>query len=228
VHRGSVAPRPARRWAAPAAVQRGLGRDCRGDGRDCSPLSHSQRMRRSWVSLNGIRESKHPRRSVPRSRSQSTLVRGGLDRGPEDPHAHRRDSRVEPPRVDTVSIMEGEPGGVWLREDFPELLEGPNGRRVGRDVEVDQPPSPHVQGPRRGRAHGRWRSPRRRSRRRAKGERSSGRGIPTAARKPPASRPVGHAPAEGTGRDANSKPEEEFGRDAFLAPSPILRGQLHD
>jgi len=63
----------------------------------------------------------------------------------EDPDAQRRDSGIEPSGVDGVPIVEDEPVGVRHREDFPELLERPGRRGVRGDVDVDQPPAPHLQ-----------------------------------------------------------------------------------
>jgi len=53
-----------------------------------------------------------------------------MDRCPEDPNAHCRNSGVQPGRVDAVAIVEDEAIVVRSREDCPELRQGPRRRRV--------------------------------------------------------------------------------------------------
>ncbi len=64
-----------------------------------------------------------------------------LDRRAEDADAHRGDRRIKPRAVNGIPIMEDEPVGVRPREDFAELLQGPRGGWVARDVYVNQPPA---------------------------------------------------------------------------------------
>jgi hypothetical protein len=40
--------------------------------------------------------------------------------------------------------MEDEPILVWLREDLPELLDGPGGGRVAGNIDVHEPAAAHL------------------------------------------------------------------------------------
>ena len=74
-----------------------------------------------------------------------TWIRHGrLDRGAEDPDAHRGDSRIEARHVDAIPIVEDESVGMRRREDLPELLEGPRGGRVRGDGDVEQAAAPDL------------------------------------------------------------------------------------
>jgi hypothetical protein len=65
---------------------------------------------------------------------------------PKDADAHRGDGRIQAGGKDAVPIVEDEPVAVRLREDLPELLQGPGGGWGGRDVDVQEATAPDFEG----------------------------------------------------------------------------------
>jgi hypothetical protein len=70
---------------------------------------------------------------------------GRLDWRAKDPDTHGRHGRLEPRRLDAVPIVEDEAVPVWLRQDLPELLEGPRGGWVGGSIDEEQAATAHIE-----------------------------------------------------------------------------------
>ena len=67
-----------------------------------------------------------------------------MDRDPEHANTHRGDGGVEPGREKTVAIVQDEAIAVRFREELPELLAGPHGGGVRRDVDMEQASAPDL------------------------------------------------------------------------------------
>jgi len=156
----------------------------------------------------------------------------GLEWGPEDPDTHLGDDGVQPRRKAPIPIVEDEPVAMRFRKDLAELLEGPGGGRVRRDVDVEQAAAAHlerdedVEDPERGRHHD------------AEVAGHEGLGVIPHEHCPPLVGLAGwfssiailaaHIPADGSRRHAEPEFQEEFRGDPLLAPGRIVPGHGGD
>ena len=153
----------------------------------------------------------------------------GLEWGPDDPDAHRGDGGVQPGRVDTVAVVKDESVAVRCREDLSELLEGPHGDGVCRDVEVEQASAPDLQ------RDEDVQDPEHRSDDHAEVTGHEGLGVIPHEGCPPL--PVGagsssspstlttHLPAHGARRHAQPELQEELRGNPLLAPGRVVPGR---
>src|SRR5215471_16602377 len=90
-----------------------------------------------WRSWNGINKSRHSRRRLPPNRSHTAFAFGARTgvRRTRTPRFARTpvDFRSE----DAIAIMDDEAIGMIARQRFPELLQRPLRRGMGRDVVVE-------------------------------------------------------------------------------------------
>ena len=89
--------------------------------------------------MKGSKKSRHSRRRLPPSRSHTEFAFGARTGVQKNPYAQIPKTLVDLLREDTVPIVDDEAIGVIARQRFPELLERPFRRGMGRDVVVENP-----------------------------------------------------------------------------------------